>query len=199
MIASKRTLISQALGVLFFFVFAVSEKVIAHVAPYVSSAMFAIGCFLAGVAVVGRAWCAVYIAGRKNKELTRDGPYSLCRNPLYFFSFLGAVGIGLCTTSIILTAIVIAVFAILYPITIASEERALRAFFGAEYDEYMAQTPRFLPRPSLFREPQERLVNAKVFRRELFDSIYFVVLIGVFASIDDLREYEVWTSLFKIY
>ena len=54
-----------------------------------------IGYALIGVGAVGRMWCGVYIAGRKNKELCQDGPYSLCRNPLYVFSFIGTVGVAL--------------------------------------------------------------------------------------------------------
>src|SRR5438874_6144411 len=46
-------------------------------------------------AAFGRIWSAAYISGRKNHELVVDGPYSLTRNPLYFFSFLGYLGAGL--------------------------------------------------------------------------------------------------------
>ena len=44
-------------------------------------------------AALGRIWCNIYITGRKDKELCTDGPYSLCRNPLYLFSFIGVVGV----------------------------------------------------------------------------------------------------------
>lgn len=34
------------------------------------------------VCVLGRAWCSLYIGGRKTQEIVASGPYSLCRNPL---------------------------------------------------------------------------------------------------------------------
>ena len=37
--------------------------------------------FLAYAAI--RIWATLFIGGRKNDELQVDGPYSVCRNPLY--------------------------------------------------------------------------------------------------------------------
>src|SRR5690242_2552426 len=47
------------------------------------------------VGAIGRVWVAAYISGRKTVELVTDGPYSITRNPLYFFSFIAYVGAGL--------------------------------------------------------------------------------------------------------
>src|SRR4051812_21270939 len=47
------------------------------------------------VGAMGRVWVSAYISGRKYNELVTDGPYSMMRNPLYFFSFLAYVGAGL--------------------------------------------------------------------------------------------------------
>ena len=38
--------------------------------------------FLLGGLVI-RIWCTFYIGNRKSKELITEGPYSICRNPLY--------------------------------------------------------------------------------------------------------------------
>ncbi len=63
-------------------------------------ALFVAGVVLVGVATVGRLWCALYIGGRKNAVLVTEGPYAMTRNPLYFFSFLGFVGLGLATEAL---------------------------------------------------------------------------------------------------
>ena len=51
----------------------------------------AIGLLLLLVACIGRIWCASYVAGRKDRELVDKGPFSITRNPLYFFSFFFAI------------------------------------------------------------------------------------------------------------
>ncbi|MEG0818380.1 MAG: isoprenylcysteine carboxylmethyltransferase family protein, partial [Brevundimonas sp.] len=62
----------------------------------------AFGLALIAVCIVGRAWCSLYIGGRKKAEIVNRGPYSISRNPLYIFSFMGAFGVGAQTGSLTL-------------------------------------------------------------------------------------------------
>ena len=62
------------------------------------------------VGAIGRIWCSVHIAGRKNAEVVAHGPYSVCRNPLYFFSMFAFMGAGLAFESLGAFAIFTAVF-----------------------------------------------------------------------------------------
>src|SRR5579871_4908400 len=43
-------------------------------------------CFLAAVTI--RLWATLYLGGRKGRAVISEGPYSMCRNPLYIGTFL---------------------------------------------------------------------------------------------------------------
>lgn len=194
-----RTRLSQLAGVFFAGLCAFSGKKLELSFPAAAEAMFAAGCLLAGLGAVGRIWCAQYIAGYKADRLIDKGPYSLCRNPLYFFSFLGAVGVGCCTESATLALGVAAAFALTYPGVILSEEKDLLERFGDDYRRYMAAVPRFIPRLSLFAEPREYVVTPRVFRREVFDAVWFVWLAGLLELLEVLGEAGALPKLFWIY
>jgi protein-S-isoprenylcysteine O-methyltransferase Ste14 len=187
------------LGILFLFIFAFSKKRLEADARVVSAVMLTAGCLLVSLATVGRLWCAQYIAGRKNASLIVEGPYSVTRNPLYFFSFLGGTGVGLCTESITLATVIVLLFTAIYPVTIQNEERKLSAIFGASYEDYVSKVPRFFPKWSLFREPAEYSVNTRVFRREIIDAMYFVWVVGVFEFIEALIEVGFIGTFITIY
>ena len=110
------------------------------------AAVFMLGTMLVGIAALGRMWCSLYIAGYKNDRLVMDGPYSATRNPLYFFSFLGVVGFGLCTGTVTIPAAMIGLFAIYYPFVIATEEKRLEGRHGQAYLDYRKAVPAFFPR-----------------------------------------------------
>lgn len=97
------------------------------------------------IATIGRIWCAVYIAGRKNREICRLGPYSLCRNPLYLFSFLGLVGVTLGAENLLLAILVSPLYWIYYALVIAAEEAELRARFAEDFGAYCRSVPRIIP------------------------------------------------------
>jgi protein-S-isoprenylcysteine O-methyltransferase Ste14 len=145
------------------------------------------GLVLIGIAIVGRLWCSLYIGGRKNNELVTEGPYSMTRNPLYFFSLLGFVGIAFCTRSISFSVCVVAFFALVYPSVIASEEAFLRGRFGAAFEAYCKRTPRFFPSIARYRTSEVCEVSIRQFYRAARDVIWFVWLAGVVALIEVLR------------
>ena len=142
----------------------------------VGRAMFLVGIVLAAVGMVGRIWCLTYSSGYKSSELVTQGPYSVSRNPLYFFSFVGLVGIGLATETISLTLFLIAFFAMVYPAVIVGEEEFLRGKFGQAYIDYSNRTPRFFPRRRLFVEPESYTVQPRTLRRSLGGVIWFIGL-----------------------
>lgn len=86
--------------------------------------------------IVGRMWSILYVGSRKNRELVSAGPYSMSRNPLYFFSTIGAVGIGLMHGSVVV-ALLLGLFTYLvFLITATKEAEHLQTLFGSRYEAY---------------------------------------------------------------
>jgi protein-S-isoprenylcysteine O-methyltransferase Ste14 len=80
------------------------------------------------------------------KKLVVVGPYRIVRNPMYWsvaFVMLGEAAVFHSAALLQLVA-AFAVGVILFVLSI--EEPGLRAKFGAEYEQYCAQVPRWLPR-----------------------------------------------------
>ncbi len=121
------------------------------------------------VAAMGRVWVSAYISGRKNTELVTDGPYSMTRNPLYFFSFLGYVGAGLAFEKVSVAIAFGVAFFLTHWATILAEETKLREKFGSDFDEYVKQVPRFFPRLQKFSAPEFVTFRASVFNRAILD------------------------------
>ncbi|MCX7410493.1 MAG: isoprenylcysteine carboxylmethyltransferase family protein [Planctomycetales bacterium] len=147
--------------------------------------LLVLGYALTGVGVIGRVWCLSYIAGHKTADLVTDGPYSLCRNPLYFFSLLGAVGVGLGSSTLTFPLLVMVGFAIYYPAVIKAEAHKLAGIHGDAYQAYRQMTPALLPSLKHFHESNEQLIHSRAFRRGLFDSFWFfaaLALMHVFAE-----------------
>jgi len=197
-ITSYRIRISQIFGVAFILVYTFSEKKLNGVSA-VTETMTVIGILLMIVAIVGRLWCAQYIAGRKTDSLVTEGIYSICRNPLYFFSLTGAIGTGLFTESLVLSLAVPIVFSVIYPITIRNEEKKLLEIHGDAYRNYMSSVPRFIPKWSLFHEPYEYMVNTKIFRREMVDTLAFPGIFLLLEIIEELADAGVIKTFFSLY
>jgi protein-S-isoprenylcysteine O-methyltransferase Ste14 len=133
------------------------------------------GLLLITIGALGRIWTYMYIAGYKITTLVQEGPYSTVRNPLFFFSFLGTVGIALATENIIFMALIIMLFLIYYPFVILYEEAELRNIHKENFFKYAQNTPRFIPRFSKLTQPIKYEVNAKVFNRIFVSVIWFFI------------------------
>jgi len=127
-------------------------------------------------AVLGRLWCAVYIAGRKNAELCALGPYSLCRNPLYLFSSLGVAGIVLATHHAMLAAGAWVVFWAYHWGVICGEEARLDSLFGPSFADYCARVPRLWPRWRGYTDAATITVGLRPLRRSFTEVAWFFVL-----------------------
>lgn len=136
------------------------------------------------VAIIGRAWCSLYIGGRKKAEIVDRGPYSVTRNPLYFFTFVGAFGVGAQAGSLVIAVLFVLAAVIVFAATVEREEAWLGSHFGESYRAYCARTPRFLPRMSLWRDDGDLMVRPAFFLLTLRDGLAFLLAIPLFEFID---------------
>ena len=154
----------------------------------IAEGLFAFGMFLVAIGSMGRMWCSLYIAGYKDRVLITQGPYSMTRNPLYFFSTLGALGIGFCTETVTFPLLILTAMALYYPLVVRKEERRLRERFGLDFDAYAQRVPAFFPKFALFSEPELYSVKPVVYRRHMFSALWFIWIAGLLELAEGLKE-----------
>jgi protein-S-isoprenylcysteine O-methyltransferase Ste14 len=167
--------------------------------PLAKLALFVPGVTLASFGAAGRAWATSYISGHKLSQLTTAGPYSLCRHPLYFFNLILGLGLGFCTETFTIPLIIAVSLTLLSYFQIKEEELRLQSKFGAQYELYMANVPRFLPRHLSYSEPEELTISAKVMRRGLFGVGFLLALIGLLEFLKAMHVSGFLPALFRIY
>ena len=93
----------------------------------------------------GRIWASLYLEGFKTKKLIKQGPYSMVRNPLYFFSLMMFLGMCFAIKSIPISIALLLVFVLFHVPTILNEEKVLLGTHDESYRAYYESTPRLLP------------------------------------------------------
>ncbi len=194
-----RTRLSKAVGLLLLLLAGMTESNWEQNHDAVATFFFGLGLLLVALACSGRIWCSLYLSGRKDRMLTTEGPYSLCRNPLYFCSALGALGIGFCTETLSYPLLFAAIFALYYPGIIQREEERLLQLFGEAYADYKRSTPRFLPSRKGLKEPPQYLVNPPLFRRHLINDTLFIFLAALLEFVEGLRHAGFAPSLLHLW
>lgn len=107
-----------------------------------------------GVLVIMSAWRVLYEAQREGR-LATTGLYARVRHPQYV-GFVAVLLGFLVQWPTILTLAMFPVLVWMYARLARIEEREVRARFGAAYDAYAAQVPRFLPRRGVRYEAPPR-------------------------------------------
>jgi len=120
--------------------------------------------YLAGLTF--RFWATLYVGGRKGSVVVAEGPYSVCRNPLYLGSFLLAAALGLFIKSWAFAVGILYVSLRYILVRVPAEEKQLKERHGEEYVQFCRRVPRFIPRLSLFHTPPEITVSIKGLWRE---------------------------------
>jgi protein-S-isoprenylcysteine O-methyltransferase Ste14 len=195
----SRIWISRGLAVGFVGLLLIAVEGWQHMHPVFEQGLRFIGWMLLAAGVIGRCWCGSYISGYKNDRLIMDGPYSLCRNPLYFFSFLAGLGLMFITETLLMPAAFFVVYLTYYAQVIRAEETYLASLHGAGFESYMQRIPRFWPSSAHYHEPENHLVSTKHYRRHLSEAIWFIILGGGIEFIEALHNAHVLPVYFHIY
>ena len=147
-----------------------------------------VGYLLIAFATMGRLWCGIYIFGRKSDILCQDGPYSICRNPLYLFSFMGGAGIAMTSNRIVLTIAFVAISCSYYFLVVKSEEKRLLHFYGQEYEKYCTKTPRFMPNFRNYWSREQMEINPQVIFHAIIKNMWFFWLLFALEIIKALKR-----------
>lgn len=94
---------------------------------------------------MGRLYTTAFLGGLKNETLVTYGPFSVVRNPLYVFSWLGFTGFAIFSNNLWVMVLVPVGFCFVYHFLVKREEAFLQEKFGQAFTDYVARVPRFLP------------------------------------------------------
>lgn len=155
-----------------------------------------IGFIFLGAATFGRLWCLLFIGGAKNATLVTEGPYSVVRNPLYLFNLIGAAGLGLTVQQPLLALALSSGFVLYYPAVVAREERTLLERFGEAYRAYQDRTPRWLPRFSLYHEPEQVSICPLWIRHGMLDAMWLLWAYWAWDLLEIVRRTRVLSAWF---
>jgi hypothetical protein len=73
---------------------------------------------------------------------------------------------------------------------VRSEEARLARTFGAAYREYCAATPRWIPRWSAYREPENWLMSPRRFRKGLLNAMWFLWAFMIWEIVEEFALVE---------
>jgi protein-S-isoprenylcysteine O-methyltransferase Ste14 len=109
-----------------------------------------IGIIIAGFLI--RLWATKHIGRRmpwlkrKGKTLVKTGPYAIVRNPLYIGNIIIAMGLSILSELAWSIPFVFIYFFTLYHFVAVYEENKLLDRWGDEYQVYMNEVPRWIPK-----------------------------------------------------
>jgi protein-S-isoprenylcysteine O-methyltransferase Ste14 len=120
-------------------------------------------------------------------NLVKTGIFAICRNPLYVGNVIIYSGIFLMHGNlwVILTGTL--TFTFIYICLIAAEENFLRTKFGTEFDQYCAETPRWIPRLKSLRSSVEGMEfdYKKVILKDyttVFNTLFALIMIEIYEN-----------------
>jgi len=136
------------------------------------------GAILIFAGILGRILATISIGGHKDRDIMQTELYSICRNPLYFASFLMAMGVGSLSGRLDFLILVMASYlAIFYPMMI-NEAKYLRSRFD-DFAEYESRVPLFFPNFHLWQERGRFEISFRLVKRTLLDASLVLLVVPV--------------------
>jgi protein-S-isoprenylcysteine O-methyltransferase Ste14 len=160
-------------------------------APTVGVMLNAAAFLAVAAACLGRLWCSAHIAGRKDVALVTTGPYAWCRHPLYAWSLLAGIGLGVATHTWTWPLLTAAFLAVIFLRETAREDRLLADLHGAAFRDYAARVPALWPRrpaPGAILAPTEIALRPDLFRKAFLDAGSMLLLLLLVMSLTALRH-----------
>jgi len=157
----------------------------------IDCAVKSVGYVLLAAGLGFRLWAILYIGSRKSKELITEGPYSLCRNPLYLGTFAIYLGAALCLENLVLCILFVGVVIPVHLLVVLSEERQLSELFPQEYDEYRKKVPRFRISRKNYSTPKNLTISTKVVQRAALEAFIIASIPPLGHVIEVLQVQEI--------
>ena len=114
----------------------------------------------------------------KDRVIVKTELYSICRNPLYFSSFLMALGTGLLFARLDFGVLLVTAFVLIFYPMMGNEARVLEAKFP-DYLEYRGRVPLFFPNFKLWKEREHYQIDFRLLKRTLLDSCLILLTVPV--------------------
>jgi protein-S-isoprenylcysteine O-methyltransferase Ste14 len=144
-------------------------------------ASLAAGIPIALLGALIRAWASGHL--RKNAELAVSGPYAFTRNPLYFGSFIMAIGCAAGGGVLWLGILLAAFFIVIYMPVMRAEADHMSLLFAGAYPKWAARVPLFFPRLTPYRDGDHPGFDFRQYlhHREYRALIGLAVVMGILA------------------
>lgn len=152
--------------------------------------------FTSGLAI--RLWATLYIGGRKAKGLIDSGPYSICRNPLYWGTLMVLMAAVVLSKSLTFAfGAIIPIFVYMWGV-VPAEEAYLSERLGDVYLAYCRRVPRWWPQFSQYATPSEITINVRGLRAECLRILGWIGLPFFLQAVCVLRAQSWWFAPFNL-
>ena len=131
------------------------------------------------IGIIGRILATLSIGGKKDSMIVKTELYSICRNPLYFASFLISIGLGLVSTRMDFTILILISFFIIFFPMMLNEAKVLRSKFE-DYRDYETRVPLFIPNFLLWKQREVFEINFRRVIRTFLDASLVLLCLPVF-------------------